>query len=112
MKAMINESKETGKKAALKVAYEAIIEPKKYKNNKTKSKYPFAQLKKMTGLSLPTLRRISKNELGEKSPIDYYIGVFVSLLEKEYQSAEAMADTAKMNTMLRIMREILLLEHE
>ena len=109
---MKKKEKETGKKAALRVAYEAVMEPKKVANNVTKTKYTHARLKKITFISRPTLRRISRNELGEKSPIDYYIGAFLSILDKEYQSAVEEGNTAKMNTKLRNMREVLLLEHE
>lgn len=99
----------TGPAVALKTAYNALIN---LKDKHNEAKYPHARLKEKTGLTLPTLRRIRKGELGEKSHINYYIGEFVSLLDNEYQSALNEANTNKMNTILLIMREILLLEHE
>lgn len=91
----------SGPKAALMIAYKAI----------TKLGYTHKRLKEETKLTLPTLRRIRDSNLGERSPVNYYLDKFISLLEKEYKRLVNEADTAGMNAFLRIFHEILLAEH-
>lgn len=91
----------TGKMAALQIADEAVRE----------LGYTPKRLKEETRLTFPTLRRIHNQKLKGKSPVNYYLEKFISILEKEYQRLLRQADTKGMNYILRIMRKILLSEH-
>jgi len=65
----------TGPAVALKIAYDALV----------KLKYTHVMLRKETGLSYDTLRKIRDVKLGERSPVFVYLHMFIKILVKEYR---------------------------
>ena len=102
MKAMINESKKTGKRDALKEAYEAV----------KKLGYTHKRLgKENLGVIDNTLRNVRDGKPMKGCTVDFYLDLFVSILDKESQKCFKQADTDGGRKIYKTMRKILLLEH-
>ena len=103
MKTMTNTLNKTGKRAALKIAYDAIKE----------LGYTHQGLvKKNLGVIYKTLRNIRDDKPMKDCTIDFYLKLFVSLLDKESQNRFMVADTEGGGRIYKTMIKILLVEHE
>lgn len=100
---MINESKETGKRAALKEAYEAV----------KKLGYTHARLVKenLGEVNDNTLRNVRDGKPMKGCTIDFYLDLFVSILNEESKKCFREADTDGGRRIYKTMLKILLLEH-
>lgn len=92
----------TGKRAALKVAYEALKE----------LGYTHKRLvKENLGVNDNTLRNVRDGKPTKGCTIDFYLSLFVSILDKESQKCFKQADTDGGRRIYKTMLKILLLEH-
>ena len=65
-----------------------------------------------TGVNYNTLSRIRDGKPRKPVTDRFYLRLFVSILNDEYKKRRAKADTHGMTEILRILREILLLEQD
>lgn len=68
--------KPTGPAAALKIAYDAVTKVLNYSHKK---------LREETRWDYKTLRKIRDGELGNRSPVTYYLCMLMQILTKAYE---------------------------